>query len=252
MDEDNETVLLDLVEPGKRLVFLRGGDGGFGKRPLQELDQPLADRKDEGWPGHERWVWLRLKLIADAGLVGLPNAGKSTFPGRGLPRPSEDRRLPVHDPEAATGRRLCRRREVRDGRPARADRGGERRGRVGPSLPRPSGAVQRHAASGRRHAEDVVGAYRTIRQELKAYGHGLVDKPEIIGLNKTDALAPTRSRASRQVERAAKAPVLALVGATGGGVEAVLRALCSISLQTLAAAAAARDDDRPYSPVSGG
>ncbi len=79
LDEDRETVLLDLVEPGQRFVFLRGGDGGFGNLHYKTSTNQAPTRKDPGWPGMERWVWLRLKLIADAGLVGLPNAGKSTF-----------------------------------------------------------------------------------------------------------------------------------------------------------------------------
>src|SRR5439155_27264562 len=79
LDEDRETVLLDLVKSGERTVFLHGGDGGFGNTHYKSSTNRAPRRADPGWPGEERWVWLRLKLIADAGLVGLPNAGKSTF-----------------------------------------------------------------------------------------------------------------------------------------------------------------------------
>ena len=77
--EDRETLLADLDAPGKRVVLLRGGDGGFGNTHYKSSTNRAPRRADKGWPGEERWVWLRLKLIADAGLVGLPNAGKSTF-----------------------------------------------------------------------------------------------------------------------------------------------------------------------------
>ncbi len=79
IDDDRETLLADLDAPGKRVMLLRGGDGGRRQRAVQKLHQPRAAPRRPGWPGEERWVWLRLKLIADAGLVGLPNAGKSTF-----------------------------------------------------------------------------------------------------------------------------------------------------------------------------
>src|SRR3546814_9387708 len=79
ISEDKETVLADLTEVGQRIVFLRGGDGGFGNTHFKSSTNQAPRRADPGWPGEEMWVWLRLKLIADAGLVGLPNAGKSTF-----------------------------------------------------------------------------------------------------------------------------------------------------------------------------
>src|SRR5271163_3085801 len=78
-DDDRETMLADLDQPGRRIVLLRGGDGGFGNARFKTSTNRAPRRSDKGWPGEERWVWLRLKLIADAGLVGLPNAGKSTF-----------------------------------------------------------------------------------------------------------------------------------------------------------------------------
>ena len=104
LDDDRETLLADLDAPGKRVVLLRGGDGGHGNTHFKSSTNRAPRRADKGWPGEERWVWLRLKLIADAGLVGLPNAGKSTFLSVVSAAQPEDRRLPVHHAAPAAWR----------------------------------------------------------------------------------------------------------------------------------------------------
>ena len=101
MDEDNRLVLADLTRPGERLVFLRGGDGGFGNAHYKSSTNRAPRRADPGWPGKEAWVWLRLKLIADVGLVGHAQCRQIDLSRRGLACKAEDRRLPVYHLEAA-------------------------------------------------------------------------------------------------------------------------------------------------------
>lgn len=190
LDEDKEAVLADLTEDGARLTFLRGGDGGRGNAAFKSATNQAPRRSEPGWPGAEAAVWLRLKLIADVGLVGLPNAGKSTFlsavsnarpkvadypfttlhPNLGVVR-AGDRELVVADiPGLIAG--------------AHAGKG------LGDRF---LGHVERTRVL--LHLVDVTdddpaGSYRIVRRELTAYGHGLVDKPEIVALTKADALGP--------------------------------------------------------------
>jgi GTP-binding protein len=229
--EDNQTLIADLVTPGQRLVLCRGGDGGFGNAHYKSSTNQAPRRADPGWPGEECWIWLRLKLIADVGLVGLPNAGKSTFlaattsarpriadypfttlkPQLGVVRVDDDEMVVADLPGliegAAEGRGL----------------GHRFLGHV-----ERCGAIL-HLIDATQ--DDVASAYKLIRGELAAYGGGLVDKPEIVGLNKCDALdAATIRKKLASVGRAAKklspgAQVLALSGVSGTGVPEVLRAL---------------------------
>ena len=206
MDEDNRLVLADLTLPGERLVFLRGGDGGFGNAHYKSSTNRAPRRADPGWPGEEAWVWLRLKLIADVGLVGMPNAGKSTFLAAvSHARPKiADYPFTTLKPQLGVVR-------VHDDEFVLADLPGLIEGAsegVGIGT-RFLGHVERcavilHLIDGT--IEDVVDAYRTIRRELAAYGHGLADKPEIVGLNKIDALDDELSRRSSGSWSAPPAP----------------------------------------------
>ena len=228
MDEDNRDVLADLTRPGERIVFLRGGDGGFGNAHYKTSTNRAPRRADPGWPGKEAWVWLRLKLIADVGLVGMPNAGKSTFLAAvSHARPKiADYPFTTLKPQLGVVR-------LHDDEFVLADLPGLIEGAsegVGIGT-RFLGHVERcavilHLIDGTE--DDVAGAYRAIRQELAAYGHGLTDKPEIVGLNKIDALDGEAVKAKlRKLRRAAErgAVVLPMSGATGAGVPEVLAAL---------------------------
>ena len=232
MDADNRLVLADFTCSGERRVFLRGGDGGFGNAHYKSSTNRAPRRADPGWPGREAWVWLRLKLIADVGLVGLPNAGKSTFLAAvSHARPKiADYPFTTLKPQLGVVRLDDQEFVVAD-LPGLIEGASEGAG-IGTRF---LGHVERcsvilHLVDGT--LEDIAGAYRTIRRELDLYGHGLSEKPEIVGLNKTDALDPRATSAKLATLRRAarqRAAVLPLSGATGTGVpkalEVVLAAL---------------------------
>ena len=238
LDADNETVLLDLTREGERHVLLKGGDGGFGNTHYKSATNRAPRRAGPGWPGAERWVWLRLKLIADAGLVGLPNAGKSTL----LARVSRARPK-IADYPFTTLRPQLGVVLVHDTEFVLADLPGLIEGASeGAGLGhRFLGHVERCAAI--LHLvdateEDVVGNWRAIRRELTAYGNGLDAKPEIIALSKSDAVPKDElAKKLQKLRRASKRPVLALSGATGAGVDAAMAALYEV-IQTARQAAA--------------
>ncbi len=226
-DDDRETLLADLDKPGMRIVFLKGGDGGFGNARFKTSTNRAPRRADKGWPGEERWVWLRLKLIADAGLVGLPNAGKSTFlkAVSGANPKIADYPFTTLHPQLGVVRLNMSEEFVLADIPGLIEGAHEGTGLGDRFL----GHVERcavllHLIDGA--AGHVVDAWRTIRAELEAYGGGLAEKPEIIVLNKTDAMTP-RELSSRKAAlvKASGAKVMSICAVTGEGVKEVLRTL---------------------------
>ena len=232
--DDRETLLADLDRPGKRVLLLKGGDGGFGNTHFKSSTNRAPRRRDKGWPGQERWVWLRLKLIADAGLVGLPNAGKSTFlaaVSAARPKVADYPFTTLH-PQLGVVRLSASEEFVLADIPGLIEGAHEGAGLGDRFL----GHVERcavllHLIDGA--AGDVVRAWRTVRAELAAYGGGLADKPELIGLNKADAMTPREVSARRAaLAKASGRQVMVLSGVTGQGVPEVLRAVKSMTTST--------------------
>jgi GTP-binding protein len=225
--EDKETLIADLDEPGKEVRLAKGGDGGFGNASYKTSTNRAPRRADKGWPGEELWVWLRLKLIADCGLVGLPNAGKSTLlAAASAARPKiADYPFTTLHPQLGVVRLNATEEFVLADIPGLIQGASEGAGLGTRFL----GHVERcklllHLIDGTQ--ADPVRAYRTIRTELAEYGAGLEDRPEILVLNKTDAMTP-QALVSRckALERETGRPVLLASGGTGEGVPQLLRAV---------------------------
>jgi len=229
LDEDNETVLMDLTRAGERRVLLKGGDGGFGNAHYKSATNQAPRRADKGWPGQERTLWLRLKLIADIGLAGLPNAGKSTLlaaVSRARPKIADYPFTTLKPQLGVVG--------VHGDEFVMADLPGLIEGASdGAGLGhRFLGHLERCAAIF--HLVDatedkVVANWRVVRRELERYGHGLADKREIVGLNKCDAVpAAELAKKRAALKRASKGEVLILSGATGMGVTEAMTRLFDI------------------------
>jgi GTP-binding protein len=240
--EDNETLICDLTVVGQRFLLAKGGNGGFGNQHFKTSTNQAPRRANPGLPGEEMSIWLRLKLIADAGLVGLPNAGKSTFLAAVTAAKPKIADYPFTTLYPGLGvARIDGREFVLADIPGLIEGAHEGVG-IGDRF---LGHVERtrvllHLVSA---LEDNPGkAYKTVRAELEAYGHGLTDKVEIVALSQVDILdADARKKKAASLKRAAgRAPML-LSAVTGEGVEAVLRALMAVVAEARAAVPAPVD-----------
>jgi GTP-binding protein len=228
-DEDGETLLADLAEVGQQVVLARGGNGGFGNAHFKSSTNRAPRHANPGQPAQERTIWLRLKLIADAGLVGLPNAGKSTFlsvVSAAKPKIA-DYPFTTLTPQLGVVRVDTREFVLAD-IPGLIEGAHEGAGLGDRFL----GHVERCRVL--LHLVDATGdhagkAYKTVRDELAAYGHDLTGKPEIVALTKIDALTPDviKEQAAR-LKRAAKRTPLLLSAHSGQGVTEALRALFAV------------------------
>lgn len=224
--EDGETIIKDMMIPYERFTIAKGGDGGFGNAAYKTSTNQAPRRADPGWPGEEMWVWLRLKMIADVGLVGFPNAGKSTFlasvsgakpkiadypfttlhPNLGIARIDDDEMLIADIPGLIEG----------------AHEGVGLGDRFLRHVERC--AVLLHLVDGTE--EDVAGRYKAIRKELKLYSKTLAAKHEIVVLNKIDALLPEEIEEKvKALQKAARRKPLVMSGVARTGTKEVLRKL---------------------------
>ncbi len=225
-EEDGETLIADLTNPGDRVKLLRGGNGGFGNAHFKSSTNQAPRHANPGQPGEEKAIVLKLKLIADVGLIGLPNAGKSTF----LSRVSQAKPKIADYPFTTLNPQLgVVRIDTTDF--VLADLPGLIEGAhdgvgLGDKF---LGHAERcnailHLIDGTE--SEIATAYKTIRAELTAYGHGLAEKPEIVALNKSDAIpkdALAKKRAA--LKKSCGHDVFVMSGVSGEGVDDILRAL---------------------------
>jgi GTP-binding protein len=232
-EEDNETMIADLAKLGDRVRLAKGGNGGFGNAYFKSSTNRAPRHANPGLPGEERWIWLRLKLIADAGLAGLPNAGKSTLlaaVSAAKPKIADYPFTTLHPQLGVV--RVAGQSFVLADIPGLIEGAHEGHGLGDRFL----GHIERCAVL--LHlvdvtAEDPVAAYRVVRKELKAYAEELAAKPEIIALNKVDLIGEEElaEKIAAFKKRVRKTP-LALSGATGQGVEAAMKKLLEVIQKT--------------------
>jgi GTPase len=225
-EEDKETLIADLTEVGQRVLLARGGNGGFGNQRFKSSINQAPRRANPGQPPEERWIWLRLKLVADAGLVGLPNAGKSSLLARlSAARPRiADYPFTTLNPQLGVVS-LGNESFVLADIPGLIEGAHEGKG-IGDRF---LGHIERcnvlvHLIDAT--IDDPVEAYRAIRHELDAYDAGLEDKPEFVAFNKADAIDPDElsEKAARFTGEIGFAP-LVISAVTGQGVDAVVSRL---------------------------
>jgi GTP-binding protein len=228
-EEDGETLLADLTTVGQKFVLARGGNGGFGNAHFKSSTNQAPRHANPGLPGEERTIRLRLKLIADAGIIGLPNAGKSTFlaaVSAAKPKIADYPFTTLHPQLGVV--RIDAREFVLADLPGLIEHAHEGVGLGDRFL----GHIERcrvvlHLIDGT--GEHAGKDYKTVRHELEAYGHGLTDKPEIVALNKADALDPDQLKQQvARLKRAAKKTPLVLSAVAQSGVPEVLRSLVRV------------------------
>ena len=239
-EEDNETLICDLTEIGQKFRLAKGGNGGFGNLHFTTSTNRAPRRANPGLEGEERTIWLRLKLIADGGLVGLPNAGKSTFLAAvtaAKPKIADYPFTTLH-PNLGVARIDAREFVLAD-IPGLIEGAHEGIG-IGDRF---LGHVERcrvllHLVSAQE--DDVAKAYTTIRGELDAYGHGLSDKPEIVALGQVDILDDeTKAQKIKELEKASGQSVIAFSAVSHQGLDNTLRAVAKI----IEASRSAEQDD---------
>ncbi|RJE80057.1 GTPase ObgE [Paracoccus sp. JM45] len=249
LDEDEETVIADLTEVGQRVVLAKGGNGGWGNLHFKSATNRSPRTANPGLPGVERTIWLRLKLIADSGLVGLPNAGKSTFlaaVSNARPKIADYPFTTLHPNLGVVG--IDSQEFVMADIPGLIEGAHEGRG-IGDRF---LGHIERcsvllHLVDGT--SEDVAGDARTILNELEAYSPVLMEKPRVTALNKIDALDDeTLAERRAALEAELGQPVMLMSGVSRTGVTEVLRSLWTEIAPSRAPKLAEGEEEAPWRP----
>jgi GTP-binding protein len=225
-DDEDRSLLADFTHEGQRITLLKGGDGGRGNASYKSSTNRAPRQHQTGWPGEEMWIWLRLKLLADVGLVGLPNAGKSTFINAVTNARAKVGAYAFTTLRPQLGVVTHKGREfVVADIPGLIEGAAEGAG-VGDRF---LGHIERcqvllHLVDA--NDEDVATSYRTVREELEAYGEGLAEKPVVVALNKVDTLDEELIAAlSSELAEASGRTIFAVSAAAGIGIEPILDAL---------------------------
>ncbi len=246
-DDEDRSLLADFTAVGQRIHFLKGGDGGRGNASYKTSTNRTPRQHGTGWPSEEMYVWLRLKLMADCGLVGLPNAGKSTFLNRTTNAVAKVGEYPFTTlkPQLGVVRHKGREFVLAD-IPGLIEGAAEGAG-IGDRF---LGHVERtrvllHLVDAA--GDDPLAAWRVVRGELAAYGAGLEAKPELIALSRADLVdAKDLAKLAKKLAKAAGHDPFVISAATGDGVEPLLDAI----LDTLGEVAEAAEESEPASDWS--
>ncbi|HET7817618.1 MAG TPA: GTPase ObgE [Sphingomicrobium sp.] len=249
-DDEERTLLADLTEVGQRVTLLKGGDGGRGNASYKSSTNRAPRQHGTGWPGEEMWVWLRLKLLADVGLVGLPNAGKSTFLNSTTNAAAKVGEYPFTTlrPQLGVARHKGREFVIAD-IPGLIEGAAEGAG-IGDRF---LGHVERcrlllHLVDAA--GDDPVEAWRVVRGELDAYGADLADKPEVVALSRADLVeAKPLARVKKALDTASGGDSIPISAPIGQGIEALLDAIVEQLAEADAKPAHAAADERPWSPL---